>query len=276
MSPPIEHVATVAGRPIPLAWVDQRLAELRRGRLGRHLPPGEGEETLRLRRWIVQELVTRAVLRHEAERAGLLPTTSHARAYRRIDADARAGAGAPALPADVAQDLFDLVTRRVVVLEPTMSAYYERNVDRYRRPEARLIRYVISDTRGRSRAVLESLLRGTASVSPCAVRQGEMWLHRGELVGPLEDAVYDAVIDDVVGPFELDRGWMMARLIAIAPATCLSFEEARAGIAAELLRASKARAFDEWVASRRAALATIELAYEHPGHPLHGLPRHRH
>ena len=61
----------MAGTPIPIAWVEERLTELRRGRLGRQLPP-EGGETERLRRWVVQELVGRMVELHEARTAGLV------------------------------------------------------------------------------------------------------------------------------------------------------------------------------------------------------------
>jgi [acyl-carrier-protein] S-malonyltransferase len=261
ISPPIDPVATVADRPIPLAWVEQRLSELRRGRLGRHLPPGEGDETLRLRRWIVHELVTQAVLRHEAERAGLLPMPGQAREGRARGVDTSAPRDAGPLPDDVARRLFDAVTSHVVVDEAAMRAFHERNIDVFRRPEARLIRLQRSMPTGEH---------------PSASVASEMWLRRGELVGPLEDAVFAADVDEVVGPFELGQGRMSARLLAVMPASCLTFEEARAGIEADLLRAARGRAFEDWIASRRDELATIEPAYEHPGHPLHGLPRHRH
>ena len=102
-------------------------------------------------------------------------------------------------------------------------------------------------------------------------------LRRGELAGPLEDAA----VRGRRGRARRARsrqaqGWIAARVEAIEPASTASFDEARGAIEAELLDAARARAFDEWVASRRAALAIIEPGYEHPGHPVHGLPHHRH
>lgn len=54
------------------------------------------------------------------------------------------------------------------------------------------------------------------------------------------------------------------------------FDEVRAGIERELLVVARLRAFDEWLERRRAALAVIEPGFEHPGHPIHGVPSHRH
>jgi hypothetical protein len=65
-------------------------------------------------------------------------------------------------------------------------------------------------------------------------------------------------------------------VVAITPASTTPFDEARPEIEADLVGAARARAFDDWIASRVAALASIEPAYEHPGHPVHGLPNHRH
>jgi len=64
-------VATVAGRRISVALLEERAAEVRRGPRGRHVPPGFGPEWQSLRRWIVQELVTEEVLAHEYRLAGL-------------------------------------------------------------------------------------------------------------------------------------------------------------------------------------------------------------
>ena len=103
-----------------------------------------------------------------------------------------------------------------------------------------------------------------------------MWLRRGEMVGPLEDAVFAAAIGATVGPVPLEQGWTTAHITAIDPETELTFEEARMSIESELQRTARAQAFDAWLASRRSELAVIEPAFEHPGHPVHGLPQHRH
>ena len=164
-------VATVADHEIRVEHVDRRLAEMRRGPRGRHIPPDGlgGLETVR--RWVVQELVTEAVVAHELRVAG---------------------------STDVAS-LVVQVTADVRVPESEIRAYYVRNQDLYGR----------SGTRG-----------GSAFDVP--------------------------------------------------------FEKARSAIEDDLLFAARARAFDEWLDRRRAALAVFEPGFEHPGHPIHGVPSHRH
>ena len=66
------RVATVAGRPISLERLDERVADVRRGPRGRHLPPPGAVEDVRLQRWVVQELVTEEILVHEARVAGII------------------------------------------------------------------------------------------------------------------------------------------------------------------------------------------------------------
>jgi [acyl-carrier-protein] S-malonyltransferase len=61
-----------------------------------------------------------------------------------------------------------------------------------------------------------------------------------------------------------------------APPFVAPFEEVRAAIEADLLVAARARVFDEWLEERRRALVVIEPGFEHPGHPVHGVPSHRH
>lgn len=175
-------VATVAGRGIPISFVDRRLNEMRRGPRARHIPPDGvgGSETVR--RWVVQELVTEAVVAHEARAAGIADVLDAGRLST----------------TDVAS-LVARVTADVTVPERDVRAYYDRNQDLYER----------SGTRG-------------------------------------------------------------------APAFVVPFEEVRGAIEEDLLVAARARVFDEWLERRRVALAVIEPGFEHPGHPIHGLPSHRH
>jgi hypothetical protein len=266
---PGTRVATVAGRPIPLAWVEARLASLLRGRLGRHLPPGESDEMRRLRRWIVQELVTRMLLLHEAEQARLWSWPDGGKGQDRH------GASAPSLPDEVVDRLVERVTGHVVVTRSQIDAVLERESQSHEQPEARRIRFVIADRASRAWSWMDGLDAGPTEDREL-VRSGQMWLHRGEWVGPLEDAIFEADIGAVVGPFDLEQGWTAARLDAVRPASVPSIREARARVGAELLRYGRARAFEGWIAARRAALAEIELEYEHPGHPVHGIVQHRH
>jgi hypothetical protein len=272
--PDARSIAVVGGTPVPIAWLERRLEELRRGPLGRHLPPDRGGDTEPLRRWIAQELVTHAVLVHEARRAGLLGDGS---GNSRVAAAAPSDPAPQVLPTDVVQRLFDLATSHVTVPESDLRSYYHRNADLYRRSEARTVRYAIAESEEMARGLASALAAGAELDRRPGVRAGQLSrLHRGQLVGALEQAIFSATIGDVVGPTLIEDGWVVARVEQIALRSTTPYEEVRAGIESELLRAARDRAFTDWIASRRADLAVIEPGYEHPGHPVHGLPRHRH
>lgn len=208
-------VATVAGRPIPLALVERRIEELRRGPRGRQLPVTDGPGYADLCRWIARELVTEAIVADEARRRGI--------------------------PVD---DVITAVTGGVTVPETEQRAYYERNQDLFRRPERRTI-----DWQG----------------------VGRVDLRRGELVGPFEDAVFAAAVGELVR-----GGGQEARIVGIHPPGVVPFEEAQSAIERELVMAARAGAFDAWLEERRRDLVAVDPEWEHPGHPIHGQPGHRH
>jgi [acyl-carrier-protein] S-malonyltransferase len=239
-------VATVAGMPIPVSRLDERMAAMRRGPRGRHLPPEGGPESLRSRRWVVQELVTEAVMAHEARALGV-----------------SSGPMEPSEPE--VQALADRVTRAVVVAESELHAYYLRNADLFRRREVRRIRHLVAPDAGGARRAALRIAAGD-----------RLDLRRGEFAGPLEDAVFGAAVGESVGPIQSEHGWHVALVEAIEPEGMVPFADARNAIETELLAAARIRAFGEWLEERRQALVVIDPAYEHPAHPIHGLPSHRH
>jgi [acyl-carrier-protein] S-malonyltransferase len=101
----IDQVATVAGRPIPVSVLEDRLALIRQGPRGRHIPPAGSPGYGDACRWVVRELVTEAVLEHEARVRGL-----H----------------------EISQ-LVLAATEGVVVPDEEIRSYYDRNPDLYRR-----------------------------------------------------------------------------------------------------------------------------------------------
>jgi len=251
---PIATVATVAGRPIRRTDLERRADELRRGPRGKHIPP-DGGSAPEIHRWIVRELVTEAVLAHEAEAAGLLgPADDPAR----VSAEAMAS-------------LVDRVTAEVFVDEAAMRSFYERNPDRYRRREARRIRHAVLPDEASARVVADGLASADQLSDVPSVN-----LHRGELVGPVEDAVFAAATGDIVGPITTGHGWHVARIDEIVPAGIVPFDDARPGIEADLLAVERVQAFERWLETRRAELAVLEPDFEHPGHPIHGATTHRH
>jgi [acyl-carrier-protein] S-malonyltransferase len=79
-----------------------------------------------------------------------------------------------------------------------------------------------------------------------------------------------------VGPIQTEHGWHVARVEVVVEESYVPYAEARPAIEAELLTAARASAFAVWLEQRRADLVTIEPEFEHPAHPFHGLPSHRH
>lgn len=261
-------VATVGGRPIPVSRLEARLTEIRRGPRGRHMPPDSSTPSVTLRRWIVQELVTQEVLYLETRSAG-------------IDDD-----GTPAPSRSAIARLVDLVTSWVTVPDGEIRAYYERNPDLYRRPEVRQVRHILVADEAAVDRVLRRLEAGEAmedvaravSTDPGSRKEGGYLgdVRRGELAGPLEEALFAAEVGAIVGPIETEHGWHVARVDAVVPDTNVPYAEARGAIEAELLAAARGRAFEEWLEGRRRALAIVEPDFAHPADPIHGVPSHRH
>jgi hypothetical protein len=262
------RVATVAGRPITSARLEARIAELRRGPRGRHMPP-DGREAAGLRRWIAQELVNEEVLAHEARAAGIAELTGSGR-----------------LPQNDIARLVGRVTENVTIAEADARAYYDRNRDLYRRPEARRVSQVLLDDEAAAYRVaarvaagedLAQVARAMSLDAGSRTRDGDSGeVHAGELTGALEEAIFGADVGAIVGPIRTEHGWHVARIEAVMAEWVVPYADARPGIEAELVAAARTEAFGDWLARRRRALAVIEPDYEHPGHPVHGVASHRH
>jgi hypothetical protein len=251
------------------------MAAVRRGPRGRHLPPDGGQVSIGVRRWVVQELITEAVMAHEAEAAGIIAPSSGPEP----GADGR-------LTASAVGRLVETVTADVTVTRREVRGYYVRNGDRYRRREARRVRHILCSDGATARDAIRRLAAGAdmgalaEAISTDAgtrTRGGELGdVHRGELSGPLEDAIFSAPVGTVFGPIRTEHGWHVARVDAVSAASCIPYAEARPAIEADLLAAERSRVFGAWLEARRSTLAVIEPGFEHPADPVHGFPSHRH
>jgi hypothetical protein len=146
-------------------------------------------------------------------------------------------------------EVADAVTADVEVPDDELRAYYLRNEDLFRRAEVRTVDWADG---------------------------GRMDIRRGELVGPFEETVFAARAGEAVGRLPGIRSHHAARVASIEPESTLPFEEARPSIERELLSAARLHAFDAWLERRRRGLVLVEPVWEHPAHPAHGFPSHRH
>jgi hypothetical protein len=273
------RVASVAGHPIDVASLEARVAELRHGPRGRHLPPEGAFETTRVHRWVVQELVTEAVLAHEARAAGMIASETGSGNRRR-------SAPGTGLSPSVLASLVERVTATVVVSPREVRAYYERNRDLYHRRESRRVRHILLASEASARRVARRLVAGDdmgtlaealSTDAGTRARGGDLGdVHRGELTGRFEDALFGAEIGAIIGPIRTEHGWHVARVEAAASDVYRPFAEVRPAIRAELLAAARTQVFAAWLERRVSALAVIEPEFEHPAHPIHGVPSHRH
>jgi [acyl-carrier-protein] S-malonyltransferase len=268
-------VAKVAGRAITLEQLERRMADVRGGPRGRHMPPEGGQVSVGVRRWIVQELITEAVMVLEAEAAGI------------IAPGGGQGEGADdRLTASTVRRLVDAVTSDVSVSRREIRSYYVRNSDRFRRPAARRVRHILcrdfvtaQEAIGRlaAGADMAALAEAMSIDVGTRTRGGELGdVRRGELSGPFEDAIFAVPAGTVVGPIRTEHGWHVARVEAASEASCVPYAEARPAIEMDLLAAERSRVFGTWLEARRVALAVVEPGFEHPADPVHGFPSHRH
>lgn len=242
--------------------IDERLAELRRGPSGRHLPPDDAEAP-ELRRWIAQQVIVEAVLAHEIAAAG----------YGRVT------------PSTIRR-LVERVTADVTVAEAEIGTYYGQNADLYRRAETRRVRHVVVDTEAVAHDVIrrladgeriDSLARSLSTDTGSRKVGGDIGeIRREQFAGSFGDALFTADIGEVVGPIRTEHGWHVALVEAVTPTSVVTYADARPAIEAELLAAERSRVFAQWLESRRKAVARVEPQFSHPGDPTTGIPSHRH
>ncbi len=252
--------------------VEARLAAVARGPMADWLPAA-GAEDRRWRRWMAHLLVTEALVWGEAG--------ADLDASRPFDLASPTSNGSdPDLAARLetaARAVFERVTSGVVVDDDDVASYYQRNLDRFRREERRLVSHVLTADAATAGAVRERLDAGEDIASLAAEwsidagtrhsggRIGE--LGRGELVGLFEEAVFACREGSAIGPIQTDFGWHVAVVVAVIPAKTVPFEAVRSEIEADLLSDARGRAFESWLEDRRRELASIEPGWEHPGDP---------
>jgi [acyl-carrier-protein] S-malonyltransferase len=290
-------IGTVAGRDVPVGLLDRRLAAMRRGPFADRLPPADGPEGRRLRRFVAQLLLTEELVRVESARLGIAVPEGHssrstpdvtgtgradesggpggfggaggsggASACAASHIDPAGGLAAAVLAAmPLARALHRHVTAAVVPPEERLIAYYHADPDRWHRPERRTVLHVL--TPERPRRVDTRLLDALSTRWTCT---------RDELPPALAEAVFSATQGDLVGPVVSSLGWHLCRVDGVEPAIHLDFETVRDDILARLTRVERDRYFELWLEQRRRDIVATEPGYEHPGDPRHPDYTHHH
>jgi [acyl-carrier-protein] S-malonyltransferase len=248
----VTAVAWVSGTPVVVSDVDDREAGLRAGPVAPTLPRERTSEGRQLRRWLVQVLVAERLVADEAARRGL--DAAGAPALSELAPDRAAMLTMGSVAADLlsrnplARAVFAAVTADVHVPASAVEDFHRRNPERFAVPEERVVR----DAAGRR------------------------VLRRGELTGPVEDAVFAASAGSEVGPVRDPLGTHTFVVEEVRPARARSLSEARESITNWLLAAARRRAFTAWLDLQVAERVRLAPGYEHPGDPDQPDNTHRH
>ncbi len=250
-------VAWVDGTPVDVSDVDRREADLRTGPVAPTLPREHTQEGRQLRRWLVQVLVAERLVTEEARRRGL--TEADAPPLSSVAPDRAAMLGLGSVAADLltrnplGRAVFAAVTADVAVSSTALRTFYDANAELFAVPEERVVEHAIDDGPARRRTV-----------------------RRGELTGPVEDAVFAAARGDTVGPVRDPLGVHTVVVEEVRPARIRSLAQARDEIAARLLAPARRRAFTAWLDLRMTAAVRLAPGFEHPGDPGQPDNTHRH
>jgi [acyl-carrier-protein] S-malonyltransferase len=240
--------AWVDGEAVSAAEVESEVDRLRSGPLGARLPVDGTPDGRQLRRWVTQRVVLRRLLEHEAHQRGLpaappLPAPPDA---------ALLGSAAADVLATSAAARAVLATFDGRPSEAGLRAFHAAHPDRYARPERWLVRQAFAA----STADLEAALSGPVEVDPVT------------LVPELRTAP--------AGPVRSALGWHLLVVEEVRPAGPVPYEDARAGIEAELTARNRQLAFARWLDAAVAARVRLAPGYEHPADPRQPDATHRH
>ncbi len=244
-------VAWVSGNPLEVADVDELEAGLRAGPVAATLPRPGTRESRQLRRWLVQVLVAERLVTAEARVRGLGADGAPPLAALAPDRAALLALGSVAADlltrSALARAVFVAVTAEVSVDAAEVERFYRANPEAYRVPEERVVR----------------------SGGPLRT------LRRGELTGPVEDAVFAARAGEVVGPVEDPLGRHTYEVVEVRAARVRSLTEAGPEIEARLRSAARRRAFTAWL-DEQASRVRLAPGFEHPGDPRQPDNTHQH
>ncbi|MEU8276784.1 peptidylprolyl isomerase [Microbispora bryophytorum] len=242
-------IAAVAGEQVvTVAEMDRRLRLLRSGPLAARLPRPESAEGRNLRRWLVQVMVAEALAEQEAARLGLAPEHAVApRAVLTLAGALRTGGVAAAVLAasPAARAVCRALSAGREPSEDEVRDYYRRNLDRFTTPETRWV----------------------VPFGP---------VRRGQIAGPIEDAVFAAREGETVGPVEGPGGPWTLVVERIEAARREPYAAVRERIRAELAKENGERAFARWLDARHADSVVLTPGHEHPADPAQPDADHRH
>jgi hypothetical protein len=255
-------VGWVDGAPVLASALDTYMVDLARSPEGTRLGLEEGpglatprtgdHRALAMRTWGTRALLIDRLFETEGARLGLT------------------GRGSPDGWVDSLEAAGDICVPAPT--EDEARACYQANLHRYRQTEARLVRHVlVADRTSAERllltattpAALAHLAEVVSLDTGTRTRGGNLgWVERGQLAGPLEEAIFAARPGTLCGPVESCFGWHVLVVDSVRAAQLRSFDDCRAEIMAELANDRRRAAWREWWERRVAESITVPAGAE--------------
>jgi foldase protein PrsA len=279
--PPRGAVATVDGEPIPKSefdhWADvvfrSQQGATRNGKRKPKVPkPGSPEykqlssqvmQFLVSSRWIVGEAADRGITASPTEIKRSFEQTKKQsfpsdKAYQRflkqsgqsqedIDFRVRSDVLATKLRTEVTKEAGD-------VSDDDVQDYYDQNQAQFSQPERRDLQVVVNKNENKAREALNRLQEGESfkrvvkalSSDPATKQQDGKLLGvaKGQQEKALDDAVFKAKKDELVGPIKTQQGFYVFKVSKITPASKQSLEQSKEGIRQLLISQKQQQSLD--------------------------------
>ncbi len=268
-------IGWVLGTPVPATALEPYLAEIDTGALGARLGLADAgafrtadtPQATAIRLWGAKALLVDRLLAVEAERLGLGPEDLASFDSWLVALESSGEFPLPLTEADT-------------------KAFYCGNHHRYRTREARRVCHLLvaeEATAAALRAELTDPTQLRELVPTLSLDQGSRerdgdlgWVERGQLAGSLEEAIFGASPNTIIGPVASPFGWHLLCVTDVRAPAVRSFAECRSEILAELGGIVRRRALRAWLDRRLAEAVRVPKGVEHPLSP--GLPGtiHRH
>ena len=170
--------------------------------------------------------------------------------------------------------IYEAVTKKVIVSDADIQAYYDKNPTQYQQPASREVRHILVKTEALAQK-LHDQIQGGADFAKLAKKYtqdqaskadgGKFTAFKGRTVAPFDEFVFSAKTGDLSDPIKTEFGWHLIETLGpIKPATTKPLDDVKGEIQTTLLQTKQNAAMKAWIAALPAKYAD-EVAYA-PGY----------
>jgi foldase protein PrsA len=170
--------------------------------------------------------------------------------------------------------IFEAVTKKVIVSDADIKAYYEKNPTQYQQPASREVRHILVKTEALAQK-LHDQIQGGADFAKLAQKYtqdqaskadgGKFTAFKGRTVEPFDEFVFSANTGELSDPIKTEFGWHIIEVLsAVKPASTTPLDQVKDSIKTTVLQTKQNAAMKAWIAALPAKYAD-EVAYA-PGY----------